>query len=131
METIEKDIAEVSESVLYSSEVVDVVNLTAVARGGTHPIKTEGGGKQTSQSTQSATTPQRGGHNRGRGATSGQTGKWCATCKKLTHNMAQCWSNKKKNVNPVDEEQQQQPEQHQEADPDLDNAVRSFFQSKK
>ncbi len=40
-------------------------------------------------------------------------------------------SNKKKNINPVDEEQQHQAqEQHKEADPDFYNAVLSFFQSK-
>jgi hypothetical protein len=48
-------------------------------------------------------------------------------CRKPTHNTAQCWGNKKRNVNPVDEEQtQKQQEQQQEADPGLEYAVQSF-----
>ncbi len=91
---------------------------------------------QNKPQNQQATAPYKGGnnnqHNDGRGSnSSGQqsrTGKWCAICRKITHNTAQCWGNKKKTVNDVNHEEEEQP-QDQEERPQCDT-VHSFFKSK-
>ncbi len=58
--------------------------------------------------------------------------KWCSNCKKPTHNTAQCWTKNK--VNPVEGEEQKQPqnqqEQNNDRDPDFEEVVHSFYQTK-
>ena len=110
------------------------------SRGGYEPPRggytgASRGGNNQSQATPT-TQPQRGGYTgqRGNSKASGEqnTGKWCANCKKPTHNTAQCWTKKK--VNPVEEEEQQQPQdqQHQnnDKDPDFADAIHSFYLTK-
>ncbi len=90
---------------------------------------------QTRPQNQQATAPYKGSNNGqnndGRGSNSRQqsrTGKWCANCSKITHNTAQCWGNKKKTVNEVNDEEEEQP-QDQEDKPQCDT-VHSFFKAK-
>jgi hypothetical protein len=110
------------------------------SRGGYEPPRggytgANRGGNNQNQTTP-ATQPQRGGYTsqRGNSKANGEqnTGKWCANCKKPTHNTAQCWTKKK--VNPVEEEEQQQPQdqQHQnnDKDPDFADAIHSFYLTK-
>ena len=99
---------------------------------GTHKTKPQNGQNQA----QPAKQPQRGGHNGQRGANTSSgdqnTGKWCANCKRPTHNTAQCWT--KKRVNPVEDETQDQsqpqPDQNNEKDTEFADAVHSFYNSK-
>ena len=92
---------------------------------------------QTKPQNQQATAPYKGGNNNnqnndGRGSSSSgqqsRSGKWCANCRKTTHNTAQCWGNKKKTVNDVNDEEEEQ-DQDQEEKPQCDT-VHSFFKSK-
>ena len=91
---------------------------------------------QNKPQNQQAAAPYKGGNNNnrnndGRGSNSSEssrTGKWCANCRKITHNTAQCWGNKKKTVNDVNDEEEEQP-QDQEERPQCDT-VHSFFKSK-
>jgi hypothetical protein len=99
---------------------------------GTHKSKPQNGQNQAQQTTQ----PQRGGHSGQRGTnTSGgdqNTGKWCANCKRPTHNTAQCWT--KKRVNPVEDEAQDQsqpqPDQNNDKETEFADAVHSFYSTK-
>ena len=85
---------------------------------------------------QPAKQTQRGGHNGQRGATTSNgdqnTGKWCANCKRPTHNTAQCWT--KKRVNPVEDETQDQSQpqtdQNNDKDTEFADAVHSFYNAK-
>jgi hypothetical protein len=84
-----------------------------------------------------ATAPYKGGNNSNQnndGRKSNSSGqqnrmeKWCANCRKSTHNTAQCWGNKKKTVNCVNNEEEEQP-QDQEDKPQCDT-IHSFFKAK-
>jgi hypothetical protein len=72
--------------------------------------------------------PSRGGYESSRGGyTGGQnTDKWCANCKKPTHNTAQCWTKKK--INPMKPQTQQ--DQSNIRDPDFEDSINSLYQSK-
>ncbi len=81
-------------------------------------------------------TPQRGGHFGQRGGNTqnhnGQlqnSGKWCANCRKPTHNTAQCWTKKK--VNPVEEDENHQDQENSQQDErEYEEAVHSVFNLK-
>ena len=110
------------------------------SRGGYEPPRggytgASRGGSNQSQAATPTTQPQRGAYTgqRGNNKQNGEqsTSKWCANCKKPTHNTAQCWTKKK--VNPVEEEQQQnqdQQNQNNEKDPDFADAIHSFYLTK-
>jgi hypothetical protein len=88
------------------------------------------------QQNQQAPTPYRGNNktnNNGERKTNpsgqqGQTGKWCANCRKITHNTAQCSGNKKKTVNDINDDDQQ-PQNELEDTPHCDT-IQSFLQAK-
>ena len=103
------------------------------SRGGYGGYNTGRGGQNQNQPAQ--TQPQRGAFNGQRGnytqpanqSNGGQnTSKWCANCRKPTHNTAQCWTKKK--INPVEGEEQQdlQGENNQEGG----DEINAFYESK-
>jgi hypothetical protein len=111
------------------------------SRGGYEPSRggytgASRGGQNNQNQTPPTTQPQRGGYTGQKGTSTsngGQNaGKWCANCKKPTHNTAQCWAKKK--INPVEEEEQQQPQaqqdQNNDKDPEFEESVHSFYLSK-
>jgi hypothetical protein len=112
------------------------------SRGGHEPSRggytgANRGGQQNNQNqTPPSTQNQRGGYTSqiGTGTSNGgqNTGKWCANCKKPTHNTAQCWTKKK--INPVEGEEQHQSQtqqnQNNEKDPDFDEELNSFYLTK-
>ena len=112
------------------------------SRGGHEPSRggytgANRGGQQNNQNqTPPSTQNQRGGYTsqKGTGTSNGgqNTGKWCANCKKPTHNTAQCWTKKK--INPVEGEEQHQSQtqqdQNNEKDPDFDEELNSFYLTK-
>ena len=103
-----------------------------------------GGGQQSSyqqpqqNQQQNQSTPHRGGHVSQRGGNTqnnqnGQnqnSGKWCANCRKPTHNTAQCWTKKK--VNPVEEDENHQDQENfsQQDEREYEEAVHTVFNSK-
>jgi hypothetical protein len=101
--TEETSTTEISEVSCHTTDEMDMAE-TILAN-----LKTKGGGHNNQRGNQfhnqnrgenhsnhykhqplQTAAPQRGSYNGGRGAMSGQTGKWCASCKKPTHNTKQC-----------------------------------------
>ena len=67
-----------------------------------------------------------GASNQNQSSNNGQQAKWCANCRKTTHNTAQCWGNKKKNLNPVYDENQAHQENQQDEPQEEEEAINAF-----
>jgi hypothetical protein len=126
VDTEETEEAEIMETATTYPKITDEV--TTAPEGITLQTKIGENNSYNTQ-TQQAHATQRRAHNGGKGATSGQTGKWCANCRKPTHNRAQCWGSKKKTVNDVNEEEKPECQDQIELRSNLDT-IQSLFQSK-
>ena len=102
-------------------------------RGG-YNNSNRGGGQQMSQPQNNfQNQSQRGNFNGYRGgaahqnqsSNNGQQTKWCANCRKNTHNTAQCWGNKK-NLNPVYDENQTHQDHQQDESQEEEEHINTF-----
>jgi hypothetical protein len=105
METMKVDTIKRTDGVYHNSEGMDAADTTMGKITATEEGKTilqevlfqsKHRRKNQNQNSQTPTTTQREGCNNNRGMNNRQTGKWCANCRKPTHNTAHCWGNKRK-----------------------------------